>query len=63
MYLGGESKRSSIENRVSAMKNIETFMITLEDRVTNQEPNYLLKAYMRCWALTNAHLFSTKSTP
>ena len=59
MYLGGESKRSSIENKVSAMKNIEAFMITLEDRVTNQEPNYLLKAYMRSWAPTKAHLFST----
>ena len=48
MYLGSKLKRLSIENMVSAMTNIKTFIIELENRVINQAPNYLLKRYMRC---------------
>ena len=59
MYLGGESKVLSIENKVSAVTYIETFILKLENRGINKVPNYLLKAYMRCWASTKAHLFST----
>ena len=50
MYLGGESKVLSIENKVSAITYIETFILKLENRGINQVPNYLLKAYMGCWA-------------
>ena len=43
MYPGAALKSLSIESRVSAMPNIETFMIELENRVINQASNYLLK--------------------
>ena len=37
MYLGGEAKKGlPIENRVSAMTNIKTFMIKLENWITSK---------------------------
>ena len=53
----------SIENKVSKITYIETFILKLENWGINQVSNYLLKAYMRCQALIKAHLFSIKSTP
>ena len=47
MYLSGESRALSIENQVSAITNIETFMIKIENQIINKAPNYLMKGYMR----------------
>ena len=41
MYLDGELKALSIENKDSAITYIETFIIKLEHRDINQAPNYL----------------------
>ena len=48
MYLGCELEVLSIENKVSTITYIETFILKLENRDINQVPNYLLKAYMGC---------------
>ena len=50
MYIGGESRVLSIENKVSAITHVETLILKLENRDINQVSNYLLKAYMECWA-------------
>ena len=35
MYLGGELRALSIENKVNLITYIETFIVKLEDRVIN----------------------------
>ena len=43
MYLDGKSKALSIENKVSTIKYMETFIIKLGNRGINQVSNYLMK--------------------
>ena len=50
----------SIENKVSVITYIETFMIKIENQIINKAPNYLMKVYMIYRAPTKAHLFSTR---
>ena len=47
MYRSDESRALSIENQVSAITNIEIFMIKIENQIINKAPNYLMKGYMR----------------
>ena len=43
-----EMRALSIENQVSAITNIITFMIKIQNKIINKGPNYLMKGYMRC---------------
>ena len=51
----------SIENKVSGITYIETFILKLENRGIYQVPNYLLKAYMGCWALVLRLIYLVRS--
>ena len=63
MYLGDESKRLSIESKISVITNIEKLMIKLENRVIKKEPNYLLKTYMKCWGPAPRPIYLGQSQP
>ena len=43
-----EMRALSIENQVSAITNIVTFMIKIQNKIINKGPNYLMNGYMRC---------------
>ena len=45
MHFGKEWKALSIENHVSSISNIETFMIKIGNEIISQVPNYLTMIY------------------
>ena len=61
MYLGGELRVLLIESDVSLTSNIEYSQLNYR-LVVNQILNYLLKEYIRCWALPQSIYLLQKLT-